>query len=98
MTRINPISVMQSRIAKRKKQITHEWKCSKLGKSDGGSAFWKIAALDSGRQQKEDRAILRRLIELERSNVILAQMFQQVVNYADALKLEFDMLDKGYEK
>lgn len=90
MSRINPISIMQSRIAKRKKQIAYEWDCYRIGLGVG-SRFWKIIALDSGRQQKEDRAILRRLIELERSNVILAQMFQQVVNYADVLQLRLDM-------
>ena len=92
MTRINPISIMQSRIAKRKRIITEHLAfyhtCCKQGLN---CSVILNDIKERGLQQKQDRAILRRLVELERGNVLLAQMFQQVVNYADVLQLRLDM-------
>jgi len=70
MSKLKLISVMQSRIAKRKAYLGTAWKLYSeiVAREEQHQAYhWKNAVNNVGKQQKEDKAILKQLVEDERS-------------------------------
>lgn len=73
------ISVLQSRIAKRRKKISHEWFIYSYEGCEHDYDMWdKIGAKEYGNrlglEQKEDKQILKQLVEDER----IIKMFEYI--------------------
>lgn len=62
------ISVLQSRIAKRKMLLASSWELFEELKAENinDSKIWKVHLLEVGTTQKEDKQILKQLVEDER--------------------------------
>lgn len=62
------ISVLQSRIAKRRSSINNFWEAYYQDNTQGLNLdTFKKVAINTGKVQKEDKAILKQLVEDERS-------------------------------
>lgn len=69
MSKQKLISVLQSRIAKRRSLLASSWELFEELKTENinDSKVWKVHLLDVGNTQKEDKQILKQLVEDERS-------------------------------
>lgn len=69
MTNQKLISILQSRISKRKYYLTTSWQLYEKVKAEQDflrAHYWKKAVNLVSKQQQEDKAIMRALIEAER--------------------------------
>ena len=69
MSKLKLISVLQSRIAKRRSLLASSWELFEELKTENinDSKVWKVHLLEVGTTQKEDKQILKQLVEDERS-------------------------------
>lgn len=86
MPKLKLMSVLQSRIAKRRSSISNFWEAYHQDNSQGLNLdTFKKVAINTGRVQKEDKQILKRLVEDERELKLLRECAKKLQGRIDTL-------------